>query len=417
MKKKFLYFQPCYVGKFKCDGSKCDARCCKVWNDFIDEETHKQYSRIKPKTAAEEILSHITFNDEFKKYLVTMRGDNKVCPFLTEDNLCRLQRTYGEKFLSVTCSSFPRRSLNFGKFFERSLVLTCPVAAQMILFNEKPMEFEFVEVPEKIHSNGGKIEIAPVNTVEGFAEHMLEIQIAMISILQERTLTIDQRLIVLGFFLDKLDELFTREQVSLDQVNELLEELKKLIAAYESKSFLAQQVPLMLASVQFYVKKFVMLMLELLESLYGGINLGDDRILLDSLAATLEIVPDENFQVSVAGIIAKYERLADARKDFLMRRSTVFENYLVNELFMNCYPWRHEDSLAKNFGVFVASYKLFKLLVFAAEQQGFADDKDLIQFTYWFLSLADHNKDFIKKILDAVPDDILLTIETLLEPR
>ena len=94
MKKKFLYFQPCYVGKFKCDGSKCDARCCKGWNIFIDEKTYKQYSRIKPKAAAEEILSHMTFNDERKEYLVTM-DERKFCPFLTENNLCRLQRTYG----------------------------------------------------------------------------------------------------------------------------------------------------------------------------------------------------------------------------------------------------------------------------------------------------------------------------------
>ena len=417
MKKKFLYFQPCYVDKFKCDGSKCDARCCKGWAVSIDEKTRKQYSRIKPKAAADEILSHITFNDQRKEYLVTMRGDNKFCPFLTEDNLCRLQRTYGEKFLSVTCSSFPRRTLNFGNFFERSLVLTCPVAAQMILFNEKPMEFEFVEVPEKVHSNGGKIEIAPVYTGKGFAEHMLEIQIAMISILQERTLTIDQRLIVLGFFLDRLDELFATKKVTLEQLAEILDALKKLIAAYESKDFLSEQVPLMLASVTFDAKKFVGLMLELLESLYGGVNLGDDRTLLDSLVTTLEVVPDAQGQVSSADIVAKYKRLADKRKDFLSRRSTVLENYLVNELFLNCYPWRHEESVAKNFGVFVASYKLFELLIFAAEQQGFADDKDLIKFTHWFLSSADHNEVFVKKILELAPDDILSAIETLLEPR
>lgn len=408
MKKKFLYFQPCYVDKFKCDGSKCDARCCKGWNIFIDEKTHKQYSHIKPKADAKEILSHMTFNDERKEYLVTMR-DDKTCPFLTEDNLCRLQRTYGEKFLSVTCSSFPRRSLNFGNFFERSLLLTCPVAAQMILFNEKPMEFEFVEVPEKVHSNGGKIGIAPVNTLEGFAEHMLEIQIAQISILQERTLTIDQRLIVLGFFLDRFDEIISAE-LGRDA-------LTQLIAAYESKTFLTEQVPLMLASVNFDVKKFFKLMFDVLESLYGVLTVNDDMTLINSLAKTLDVVPDANGQISASGVIANYERLADARKNFLARRSTVLENYLVNELFLNCYPWRHATSIAKNYGAFVAQYKFFELLVFAADKQGFTDNKDLIKFADWFAGFADHNNDFIKKILDGVPDDILTAIETLLDPR
>ena len=127
--------------------------------------------------------------------------------------------------------------------------MTCPVAAEMILFNEKPMQFEFVEVSEKVHSNGGKIGIAPVNTDKGFAEHMLEIQIALIAILQNRTLTINQRLIVVGFFLDKLTEIYFKDLG--------VEDLLKLIAAYKSKKFWAEQVPLMLRIVSFNSRKFI----------------------------------------------------------------------------------------------------------------------------------------------------------------
>ncbi|MBR3745962.1 MAG: hypothetical protein IKN27_03280, partial [Selenomonadaceae bacterium] len=132
------------------------------------------------------------------------------------------------------------------------------MAAEMILFDEEPMQFELVEVSEKIHSNGGKIDISPVYTAEGFGEHMLEIQIVMISILQERTLSIDQRLIVLGFFLDRYDELIADKIL---KSSDKLDVLKKLITAYESKKFLAQQVPQMLATIQFDAKKFIDLML------------------------------------------------------------------------------------------------------------------------------------------------------------
>lgn len=414
MKKKYLYFQPQYVDEFKCDGAKCNARCCKNWNVFIDKKTYRQYEQIKPEADSAEILSHMTFHDERKEHLVTMT-DEGTCPFLNENKLCRLQLKYGEEFLSVTCSSFPRRSLNFGKFFERSLVMTCPVAAEMILFNEEPIKFEFVEVSEKVHSNGGKIGIAPVYTTEGFEEYMLEIQIAMISILQERTLTLDQRLIVLGFFLDRLDELTSNKNVTLAELDELIDALKKLIAAYESKSFLAQQVPRMLATIQFDAKKFISLMLEFLESLYGELQLDKDKTPLLLLAKTLGIVPDAHGQVSVVKVTVNYRRLADKRKDFFARRATFFENYLVNELFMNGFPWRHEASIAKNFGVFVATYKLFELLAFAAEQQNFTSKEDLLALTDWFLSSIDHNEQFIKKFLESVSDDLLVTMETLLQ--
>ena len=71
------------------------------------------------------------------------------------------------------------------------------------------MTFEFVEVPEKIHSGGGKIQIGKFLASEDTLPLVLEIQITMISILQARQFSIDQRLIILGFFLDKLQELLS----------------------------------------------------------------------------------------------------------------------------------------------------------------------------------------------------------------
>lgn len=147
MTKKYLYFQPEYVREFKCDGSKCDARCCKNWNIEVDAQTHAQYSRIKPEVDAQKILSHIKFNADNKQYFVEM-NEKKFCPFLNEKNLCRLQLKYGENFLSKTCTTFPRFTRDFGTFFERALALTCPVAAEMILFRDEPLLFELIETLE-----------------------------------------------------------------------------------------------------------------------------------------------------------------------------------------------------------------------------------------------------------------------------
>ena len=105
--KKFLYFQPEYVGRFKCDGNAClDNCCCRPWNIDIDAETYKKYSQVQPPEAAEEILSHIERNESNGNYFLKDRP----CPFLTEKNLCRLQLEYGEKFLSSTCTTYPRRT-------------------------------------------------------------------------------------------------------------------------------------------------------------------------------------------------------------------------------------------------------------------------------------------------------------------
>lgn len=105
--KKFLYFQPEYVSRFKCDGNAClDNCCCRPWNIDIDARTYKKYSQVQPPEVAEEILSHIAYDKSKDIRFIYERP----CPFLTEKNLCRLQLKYGEKFLSSTCTTYPRRT-------------------------------------------------------------------------------------------------------------------------------------------------------------------------------------------------------------------------------------------------------------------------------------------------------------------
>jgi len=399
--KKFLYFQPEYVGKFKCDGEKCNARCCKDWAIFIDEASYKKYPA--------EIQEKIQFKSEHKKYLMTL-NEKKFCPMLTENNLCRLQRDYGEDFLSITCTTYPRYTFDFGKFFERSLTLSCPVAAELVLFEREPMKFEFVEVPEKIHNNGGKIYTTKIKIAEGLAEFMIETQIAMISILQERTLTIDQRLIVLGFFLDKLQEIYSSEFTR--------ENFDRLIAAYESKKFLREQVPRMLRIFSFDSRKFIGQMLKFFEIFYGGLNFTVGRKFIDTVADVLEIKPDENNFISGTKIAANYDRLVVARKNFLEEHSNFLENFLVNKLFMNCYPWRYDTSIVKNYGVFIMSYKIFELIFFSATRKGFTSKEDLLSLVSISSIKSDHMNNFENKIFEQLKDtdDIFPVMESLLEP-
>ena len=381
VKKKYFYFQPQYVKKFKCDGSKCSAHCCRGWNVFIDKGTYKQYSRL----GSQEITSHLQFNADRDEYLIRLGG--KACPFLNENHLCRIQLEHGEKFLSQTCATYPRVTSAFGKFFERSLTLSCPVAAELILFNPKPMPFEFVEVKEKIHSPGGKVFLQSIQATDELKAHIIEIQLAMISILQERTLSIDQRLIVLGFFLDRLEEIFA-------DFNEAA--LAKLITAYESKKFLAEQVPLILQSISFDADKFVRLMSELLKKFADEEPFPKDKKFIQSLNQTLQPFPD--------------------KKSFLAEHSTFLENYLVNELILNIFPWRFEGRLMQNFAAFVAEYKLFELITFSATLKS-SDKQALIELVGWFTTRFDHTGEYKQMTFEHFNDvdDPFDLMESLLE--
>ncbi len=407
MAKKYFYFQPQYVGKFKCDGSKCDAHCCQTgWNILIDSETYNKYKQLD----SPEIISHIKFHDDRKEYFIAF-DRKKYCPFLNENKLCSLQLKYGEKFLSRTCATYPRITNNFEYFFERALILSCPVAAEMILFERKPMQFEFVELPEEIHSLNGKLFFQVIQSTEELRRHLIEIQAAMISILQERTLSIDQRLIVLCFFVDKLGEIFSNFDENA---------LTKLIAAYESKNFLTEQVPLMIQTITFNAEKFIQLMRKLLDSVYDGEDAFDtarDKKFLGAFVDIFKLNPAEKNAVPVSTVVKNYYSLVEERKKFLADYATFLENYLVNELFLSIYPWRFEGSPLQNFAAFVTEYKLFELITFSASFKNLDDKKTLLEMTSWFTTRFDHVNEYKQRIFSFIANrnEPFSLMESLLE--
>ena len=397
--REYLYFQPEYVGKFKCDGARCYNNCCaRPWNIIVDAKTYEKYSRLQPAEKARELTAHIKYDRDREIYFM----ECKPCPFLTEKKLCAIQLTYGEKFLSAVCMTYPRQIYNFRKFFEQSMTLSCSLAAEMILFAREPMKFELLRV---LKDDDAEVVCAELKIPEKFLPHVIEIQAAMISILQERRLSLDGRLIVLGFFLDKLDE------ISADTLDE--DALTKLIAAYESKKFLAEQVPRMLAITSFNAKKFIGTVLKILETLYGG---GETKF-LRPVSETLQLVPDDKGRVSLAKVAANYERLAAARKSFRAQYATFLENYLVNEIFINCYPWRFTETITINYGMFVTTYKIFELILFAATLKGFDGRDDLLKLVDWYTLQTNHDGKIYEKISRQVrlTGDIFSLTETLLE--
>lgn len=275
----------------------------------------------------------------------------------------------------------------------------------MILFEREPMKFEFVQLMKDAQT---KIALNRITVSEKFAAHVLDLQIATISILQERTLSINQRLIVLCFFVDRVEEICAGE---LDELA-----LTKLIATYESKNFLTEQVPRMLASVNFNAEKFVALILILLETFYSDLYLGDERKFTNTVADTLELNQNENF-VSLATVVASYERLADERKNFLSHYSTFLENYLVNEIFLNICPWLHAEHFTKTFISFAISYKIFELMMFSATRQGLNGKDDLLRLTSWYTLQMDHTEFFKEKISKYLEDfdDLPTLMDTLFE--
>ena len=121
--------KPSYYNNFKCSGAECLLNCCRNWRIAIDKNTIEKYSKLKDDYSSY-ILENISARNEC---LILDRG---FCPFLDNDGLCKIQKRYGENYLSEVCKNFPRKNVTLENFVFKDLFLSCPEVVKKIL-NEK----------------------------------------------------------------------------------------------------------------------------------------------------------------------------------------------------------------------------------------------------------------------------------------
>ena len=416
MDKKYVFLQPEYYSRFKCDGQKCGAHCCQGWNIPIDETTYNKYRKLKPKSEAKKVLAAVRFNENIGKHVIKF-AENGKCPMLTSDCWCSLQKKYGEEILSDICRTYPRVIQYLGSFIERSLTLTCPVAAELIFGSDEPLSFEQIELGEKEAHRVFKLTTFAPDIPSEMLKHFFSVQYASISILQARNLSIDGRLIVLGFFLDRLDELRSAGR---------FDEIEQLVAVYSSEEFLQSESARLIADIEFDAVKYIRMMFNLLESIYGeGSEFNhSNRRYIDAIRDVLEIKVDENNGVSLSKIAANYQKLSSARSEFLKKNSIRLEHYLVNEFFLGVYPWKTPYPILQNYGIFVATYKILELIALSLDVQWqrisnntkeMPEEYQLLPTMMQCATNVDHNAKYLSCVLEHLEKDVLTIMRSLLD--
>lgn len=183
--------QPNYVKDFHCDGKKCGARCCRDWRIVVDEDTYDKYFELKA-AQREEIFQHTEWVEDEREnvdILVLKLRENGVCSLLNEDCLCSLQKNHGEDFLTAICQSFPRVTYKLDEeFFQQSMTLTCPIAANLILLQTQPITFT------EVSNVTARAIIGFKNKISRPVEEFLKLQTQAVQILQDRNFSINRRL-------------------------------------------------------------------------------------------------------------------------------------------------------------------------------------------------------------------------------
>ena len=340
-------FAPAYIWDFLCDGAACGSRCCGGWRIPVDAASRERLEKI---SGREEILARLEQQDAG---WATRHGENGNCAFIDADGLCLLQKKHGEEYLPDICYSYPRVSYRFTGFVERSLSMSCPVAARIALISEMPMRFEERTVPAR----RAAASIRPPMEALAWENAIRSIQIRSIAFLQERAYPLRERFRRLGRFFEALESRSGRtppDTATLDCCVADVEEDAEPVVRAESMLRLR------------YVAS-------LLDTIYEA-HYPPERI--EALAACVSTVE------------------ADVEADLHVRNGHILENLAVNEFFLRLYPFACGGGFSTNFKLFALRFRIaeFALLLAAAAKNTTLDEDRILEMLDRIMERLDHSR-------------------------
>jgi lysine-N-methylase len=201
--------QPRSYHAFRCIGADCEDTCCVGWIVNVDKPTYQAYQDCDDPDLGPRFHQLVTINtdaasdDNYAR--IQLNGPS--CPFL-EEGWCAIQKKLGAEYLSIMCAAYPRVMNVVDDVLQRSLDLSCPEAARIVLLDPNPIEFDQDEGPPH---DPRLANLSVLRTSNGKSDkpyqHFREIRGFVIWLLQHRAYPLWKRLVILGSLCDQLQEM------------------------------------------------------------------------------------------------------------------------------------------------------------------------------------------------------------------
>ena len=374
-----------FVNDFVCDGSYCESHCCRNWGIEIDKATIAKYRHLKNKEIKKELDKKINYSAERKKHRFTLNEDGK-CPFLGTDYLCHIQKTLGEDYLSNVCATYPRRYVRFADYLTEALSLTCPVAAQSLLTHNKSIVLNEYHEPVKRE----KIIISEWPRRKILVDKFLDIQHAVIKILQEKRFTVRERLINLCLFGEALEELLVKDE-QLSEFDDLLQ----FLLTDEQQSELAKLGGGLPTNINRFIKDLFGILYKYFIKKSNMLVSKSEEKYMDMLAKCFHLEDDNK----VGDLAVIYDDIYFCYQKYVLDRYKMFrENYLVHQWFRNLQPVMAVGTVTENIFMFLLYFRIQELFLMmeAAENKEKLTEKQIVDCISYGTQIMEHENVFFE---------------------
>lgn len=372
-----------YFDDFACTASDCPQVCCKGWRICVNAKTYEKYRELERRDG-------VSLTEHLKPGANVFKGDYEIklnerglCPFLTEERLCGLQRKYGAEVLSTVCLEYPRVYNVIDGTLELSLTLSCHEVSRIVLHKPEGISFRLVEEDvEKYRKKPVSFRWETANSIREVGYYFWELRMASVRLLQCRTMPLSDRIFFVGMMGKKVQELF--DKVRHREVSSAIERFSDAVesGAYDD---LTEQLP----------KNY--------EGLISAVNtvyrLQQSKTAEGFMNLVQHLYAPENFLSS--SNMEKYEELTE----ILNREpcSYMLENFIVNEYFKAGFP-AFGDNMLWDPAIFMASmYLRIKAGAFISYiVSGKMDGDTLFEILHQFALEYLHNSEKIEFLRSSI---------------
>ncbi|WP_285397580.1 flagellin lysine-N-methylase [Lysinibacillus sp. fls2-241-R2A-57] len=384
---------PEYLSEFRCIGGACEDTCCVGWRVTVDKKTYQAYRRVRHPEMVEKLQKYVKRDRKQQNdssYAKFILDENKKCSMILDDGLCSIQKELGEEFLCNTCAIYPRNLTKVGHVTEKSLTLSCPEAARIVLLREEGLGFIETEEPKDTRGlviNELNIEKHP---------HFWDLRIFTIQLMQSRQQPIEIRLIILGLFIQKIEQLKPSElerelpEIMQDYLNRLdnekfIESLNNIQGNLNFQLTLARELIRYRMSDGSASKKYLTILQQLLE----GLGLEEDK---DNEGCG-------NMEEAISKYLTAYTNFYES---FMQKQEYMIENYIVNYVFKNLFPYDY-NTLFESYIMLVIHFALIKLhlIGMSAKQQQLTQEM-VVECVQQFAKVIEHNPHYLKGVREGI---------------
>lgn len=395
--KKYKVLSMDYVDEFRCVGNECEDTCCKDWVITVDKKTYLKYKNLPSVEFKTKLMDCVKRNRQSKNDYdyAKIKLINNLCPMLTEEGLCGIYTNIGEESMCHTCKVYPRYYNIVDDRIEYSLTLSCIEVAKGLLTRKSPIEFNF-DMKELSNVTPNK-KIKTLNGKRLREKYFNEIRSFSIGLIQNRNFSIEERLSILGLFINSINNI-SEERLVLDTIERYARNIENgeygdlLKDIDENKNMDAQ--------------------LEFLINIYNVIL--DKNINNQKYLQSINFIVN-NFRLNSKDLDLMKESykasLDEYYNPFMKKYEYIYENYLVSYMFKNLFPISNM-SLLDTYVDLVVHFAIIKmnLIGICGYYKENMDIDKVIDLVQSFVLVVEHDNFMINKLHKYLSENNLSTV-------